>query len=81
MNETVVFSFLYSEKYWCVIYMYRCGNKENHAMPVNLSLGCNRVSVHIINVVSIPRILKAGSSDSFQTDENRLILFSSCNDQ
>ena len=57
------------------------GNKENHAKPVNLNLGCNRVSVHINDVVSLSRILKSGSFDCFQTDENRFVLFSSCNDQ
>jgi hypothetical protein len=60
--------------------VYR-GNKDNHATSVNLNLGCSRVSVNIHDVVSMTRILKSGSFDCFQTDENRFVLFSSRNDQ
>lgn len=66
----------------CYIDVWVCrGKKENYATPVNLNLGFSRASVHIHDVVSIPRILKSRSFDCFQTGENSFVLFSSCNDQ
>ena len=64
------------------VQVYR-GNKENHTTLffLNLNLWFSRVSVNIHDVVSTPRILKSRNFVCFQTDENRLVLFSSCNDQ